>query len=112
MDTWTYEYFDGADNAYILKKGSFLYEPMTPERSSSGFYSGGERIEKPLADDDFKQLLSLFEQAMNSKKEHIKDRLMDSGMLRIKDTKDNFILAPESEIKQKIEVFLQALKKQ
>lgn len=112
MDTWTYEYLDGSNNAYTLKKGSFLYEPMTPKRSSSGFYSGGERIEKPLSDDDFKQWLSLFEQALNSKKDHIKNRLMDSAWLRIQNTDEKFILAPESEIKQKIEVFLQALKKQ
>ncbi len=45
---WTVRVFDGSGNVWRLSRdGSALpatvaYEPMTPERSSSGVYSGGE----------------------------------------------------------------------
>lgn len=45
---WTVRVFDGSGNVWRLSRdasalpATFAYEPMTPERSSSGVYSGGE----------------------------------------------------------------------
>lgn len=50
---WQLVYADGAANLYGFDGGSdevlFAYEPMTPERSSSGMYSGGEPRSLTLA---------------------------------------------------------------
>ena len=37
------EYYDGSGNAYSLQAMQLTYKPMTPEMSSSGLYSGGDR---------------------------------------------------------------------
>ncbi len=53
---WTVNYADGSANAYRLEATAggvrFVYEPVTPERSSTGMYSGGDPIDTQLALDD------------------------------------------------------------
>jgi hypothetical protein len=53
---WSLVYADGAANVYGFDATPdgvvFAYEPMTPERSSSGVYSGGEPRNLHLAPDD------------------------------------------------------------
>jgi hypothetical protein len=45
---WSVSYHDGSGNAFQLEQksksesASYAYSPVTPERSSSGMYSGGE----------------------------------------------------------------------
>ena len=44
--TWSIGYSDGAANAYHFRPdgdgAAFTYDPVTPERSSTGMYSGGD----------------------------------------------------------------------
>jgi hypothetical protein len=53
---WSLVYADGAANVYRFAADGdgvrFAYEPVTPERSSTGRYSGGEPVELRLAHDD------------------------------------------------------------
>ncbi len=53
---WTLTYADGAANRYRLvtdgREVAFVYEPVTPARSSSGLYSGGPPRRARLAYDD------------------------------------------------------------
>lgn len=53
---WTIVYADGSANVYRFQADGvivrFTYEPVTPERSSTGFYSGGNPIDQPLTNDD------------------------------------------------------------
>ena len=55
---WTLHYADGAGNAYHFAQASaagevsFEYLPVTPERSSTGTYSGGAPHQAALSADD------------------------------------------------------------
>ena len=53
---WTLVYADGSANVYrfVADVGGvrFAYEPVTPEQSSTGTYSGGNPIDVLLAADD------------------------------------------------------------
>lgn len=53
---WSLVYADGAANVYRLDATAdevrFAYEPMTPERSSTGHYSGGDPCQEILTGDD------------------------------------------------------------
>ena len=39
---WLIIYSDGAGNKYEIRDGRLSYDPVTPERSSTGTYSGGD----------------------------------------------------------------------
>lgn len=51
---WTLTYADGAANQYRFARASdaaavsFEYDPVTPEESSTGSYSGGEPVDRKL----------------------------------------------------------------
>lgn len=52
---WRVDVIDGSGNAYVCLRDdagamTFEYEPMTPERSSSGMYSGGDPRTGSLTD--------------------------------------------------------------
>jgi hypothetical protein len=52
---WQLDVIDGSGNAYACRRDdagamTFEYRPMTPERSSSGTYSGGDPRRGPLTD--------------------------------------------------------------
>jgi hypothetical protein len=55
---WTIDYADGSANAYHLSHPGadadvlFEYSPVTPERSSTGMYSGGPPRQESLVADD------------------------------------------------------------
>ncbi len=53
---WTLTYADGSGNVYGFEADGagvrFTYEPVTPARSSTGTYSGGEPVDERLAADD------------------------------------------------------------
>jgi hypothetical protein len=110
------DYVDGCGNVYILKlekgKGIVEYEPMTPEMSSSGFYSGGEPFEREIDIKLFNQIAELAVQAIKNKSAHIINREMGSGMLKIEinNSKQKAILAPDSKIKEKLEKLLDKTK--
>lgn len=53
---WTLTYADGSANLYRFEADGeharFTYEPVTPARSSTGSYSGGDPVELRLAAED------------------------------------------------------------
>ncbi len=53
---WTLLYADGSANVYRFEATAagirFVYDPVTPERSSTGTYCGGDPIDTRLALDD------------------------------------------------------------
>lgn len=53
---WSVTYADGAANRYQFDATTaavhFVYEPVTPELSSTGLYSGGDPRDEQLAVDD------------------------------------------------------------
>lgn len=63
---WSLVYADGSANVYrfeaTLTGVRFAYEPVTPEQSSTGFYSGGNPVDERLVATD-PRLATLWEYA-------------------------------------------------
>jgi hypothetical protein len=91
-----YEYADGSANRYIITPTLLTYDPVKPEESSTGMYSGGEPAEVSLSKEEFEALQSLFDMAIANTAVHINDRIKTSGMITvITGTEPNhYILTP------------------
>jgi len=76
-----YTYVDGAGNRYSLNDNQLEYNPMTPEMSSSGIYSGGQPFITKLEKIDLIKLIDVLERALWSKNDHTDKRTMGSGTL-------------------------------
>lgn len=100
-----YNYADGSNNVFMITSDSLEYKPMTPIRSSSGTYSGGEAKKVSITKDEFEKIESLFNQAIENKSMHIEKRVMMSGMLTVKNGEDSqtFIFGARSKSKADIE---------
>jgi len=100
-----YYNYDGSGNMYKIENQVLEYSPVSPEKSSSDIYSGGEPFQKKLTKEPYEKIISLLETAFQSKEEQTNQRMMMTGMVVFKrnNEKNSCILLPE---KQNIEVFL------
>lgn len=80
----TFVFSDGNSNLYTLDGSVLTYNPVKPEESSSGTYSGGEEKTVTLAGADVDSLRLLFEQAMANVTHHQPNRLKGTGVLTIR----------------------------
>ncbi len=78
-----YLYADGSGNTYVFNNDSIEYNPITPEMSSSGIYSGGDYVKKKIKESDFENIKSIYDRIFKKKKIHIKNRIKTSGQLEI-----------------------------
>jgi hypothetical protein len=76
-----YEYADGNGNRYTVTPSLLTYDPVTPERSSSGRYSGGEPARRNLTPLEYDSIYQLLEKAIHNRSVHISDRIMMSGAI-------------------------------
>jgi hypothetical protein len=77
----SYEYADGNGNTYLLTSSSLEYAPVTPERSSSGNYSGGAPKKVHLERDAYVRLTALMEKAIANTDAHQVNREMMTGLI-------------------------------
>ncbi|MBI4366005.1 MAG: hypothetical protein HY543_04220 [Deltaproteobacteria bacterium] len=110
-----YRYADGSGNEYVVAHTAqgtiFGYRPVRPEESSSGEYSGGHAIAKPISQQQYEMLRSLFTDAARRTAIHIRKRLLGSGVIAITTGAEvqEYILAPDSPEKRRLETALKAL---
>lgn len=92
----TYTYADGSANLYILTPTTLEYDPVTPEESSTGMYSGGEPKTVTITGEQFASIKALLESAIKNPSVHIKDRTKTSGAISVKQgtNEKKFIIAP------------------
>lgn len=84
----TFYYLDGAANQYTITSDELSYEPVRPEESSTGSYSGGEPYKMRLSADQFEFLATVFGNAAKSeeRKEGIpENRGKGTGLLIMPD---------------------------
>lgn len=86
---WTLTYADGSANVYRFTATAagvrFVYDPMTPARSSTGMYSGGEPVDTTIAIDD-PRIATLWDHARALEADtahHVTDRNKGDGALMI-----------------------------
>ncbi|MFH2095186.1 MAG: hypothetical protein ABIJ16_05755 [Bacteroidota bacterium] len=103
-----YTFVDGNNNSYKITPDSIIYEPINCGMSSSGVYSGGDPktvITDSLLHEEIKLLIM---SAINKKEDHMKKRIMSSGLIVFyqNGVKMIAILHPDSESMKNIEAFL------
>jgi hypothetical protein len=107
MKNFSYHYFDGSNNQYIIQKDQIEYIPIKPEQSSTGIYSGGEPAQKALKPEDYQKLVAEFDKIFANQNIQIKDRIKTSGLLT-QGNKKSVIFQNGSE-KQQLEALLKQL---
>ena len=107
-----FSYYDGSGNAYMIHEGHFKYEPVTPESSSSGIYSGGEAVARKISEVELSTAKRLFEGAVSAVDQHQDDRAMMTGLVVLARGSDTtrVVLKPGSSKKAELENFLMKLK--
>ena len=112
MNTSPYfEYADGNGNLYIITDSTLRYAPVSPEKSSSGFYSGGAGKTKPITSPQFAAIQRLIMQAIDKPSDHISERVKMSGAISVIEGNDRkqYILSPRSATQIDIETTLKEI---
>jgi hypothetical protein len=109
--THQYIYADGSANRYIIKPTTLEYDPVKPEESSTGMYSGGDPKSISISPEQFDSICNLLDKAIRNKAAHIQDRMKTSGQITVVkgDTSTQVILSPTSEEKKAIEDLLKGM---
>ena len=89
-DTWAVSYGDGNGNGYHFSKKAgegarYAYDPITPEKSSSGRYSGGEPQSGML---EPARVAALFERVRELEARtdlHARTRMKGTGSFRLRE---------------------------
>lgn len=81
------DFLDGCRNLYRVKKHEIEYCPMTPIKSSSGFYSGGDPWTATILETEFDELFAKAVAVLNHKPNVVHVRTMGTGIIR-------FVLSP------------------
>jgi len=96
---WSIGYSDGSANAYqVTAEGTvvtFEYRPVTPERSSTGMYSGGPPREGQLEGAQAAELWRMVRELESAAELHTVDRMKGTGAFHLTDaagTRDFIIL--------------------
>ena len=97
----SYVYLDGSANRYLITSSSIVYDPITPEKSSTGMYSGGEPYTVNISEEQFDQLNSVFQKAIYNKVGQTELRGKGTGALVVQDK--TYIFEMNSAQKQEIE---------
>ena len=91
-----YTYADGSGNRYILSPTSLEYDPITPEESSTGMYSGGDPKTINISAEQFSAAQTVLESAINNTAIHIPDRIKSSGAISVSDRNEmkGYVIQP------------------
>lgn len=106
-----YTYADGSSNKYKLLNNRLEYDPMTPELSSSGTYSGGDPFEIELKKIDVIKLIDVLERAIWSVNDHSERRTKGCGTIikNLKDENERFYLRYNSNSLNEINNYLKRI---
>ena len=86
---WAIIFADASGNSFHFLQPSpnataeFAYTPVTPERSSSGTYSGGMAASGDLTPTQVRQIWSGMRDLRDDTGSHVKQRMMGTGSFRV-----------------------------
>lgn len=107
----SYEYVDGNGNLYAISNSSIVYDPVTPEESSTGMYSGGEAYTAPLEQKQFDQIEATFKKVIEHKEDISETRSMGTGTLIVLPSKKTYIFKMNSSSKKEIDEVIRLMTK-
>lgn len=104
-DGWELAFYDGANNAFFLRKDTagnlwmLEYRPVEASQSSSGVYSGGDPKTAQLTGSEAEGIRKWVRELAADRHAHVERRSMGSGLFVLKDgrTELRFIL-PASQL--------------
>jgi hypothetical protein len=110
----TLHYINALGSTYTLQPDSLTYDPMKPERSSSGMADGGDPAARAITSGEYQSLKARFEAAIAAKDQHIKTRLKGCGTISVEtDGKSAaYFLAMDSPLKSALEASLKTALRQ
>lgn len=94
-----YAYIDGNNNVFEIFQTRLVYNPISPERSSSGEYSGGNPAQTALNSEQFENIEAKIKAVIKDKSHHLDSRPMGCGTIVIK-SKSLFVDASSSLLKE------------
>lgn len=109
-DLTEFDYIDGNNNIYHISPRLLNYEPITPNQSSSGIYSGGHAVKKQLSNKNYQLLINTVQAALNNKTIQIKQRLMGSAMIVYDNKKTTVLLKHDAKETQSLDLLLKTLR--
>lgn len=99
----SYEYVDGNGNLYAITSNTIVYDPITPEESSTGTYSGGEPYTVSIEQQHFDAIRKAIDNAITQTEDLTTERNKGNGTLVILPEKKTYILKMNSQSKKNIE---------
>jgi hypothetical protein len=105
-----YEYADGSANVYVITATTLEYIPVKPEESSTGFYSGGTPETVSITHEQFDDIVTLLQKAIDNETIHIADRMKMSGLILVISGKQvkQHIITPQCKEQLDIEALLKS----
>ena len=115
---WSVSYHDGSNNGFSCQQDAAggevgaAYTPMTPERSSSGTYSGGAAWKGTVSGNQARALWRMIRGLQADKAQHEVNRVMGSGSFKLKTPggETKFIIRRGGNL-QRLDSFLEQLRK-
>ena len=116
---WSVRYHDGSGNTFQFEptetgeRARFSYSPVTPERSSSGLYSGGDPASGTL---DVERVRGLWKRLLQLEAEtalHVEERGKGTGLFRIvTSVRERSFIVVRGDLLRELDEFLADLKQQ
>jgi hypothetical protein len=98
-------YADGCNNRYKISSECITYDPVRPEESSSGEYSGGQPYSKKIDPEQYIAIKKVFLEAFEDHSSQTDKRMMMTGQISM-EGKNRVILKNKSNAQKKIEAIL------
>lgn len=99
----SYEYVDGNGNVYAISSNTIVYDPITPEESSTGTYSGGEPYTVSIELQHFQAIQQAINNGIARTEDQTSQRNKGNGTLVILPSKTTYIFIMNSISKKEIE---------
>lgn len=99
----SYEYIDGSGNVYAISSNTIVYDPITPQESSTGTYSGGEPYTVTIEQQHFDAIQNAVNKAISNTNDQTTERNKGNGTLVVLPGKKTYIFKMNSESKKEIE---------
>lgn len=99
----SYEYIDGSGNLFAINSTTIIYDPITPEESSTGTYSGGEPYKINVESKQFEDLEKVFKKVIANTNGQTTERNKGTGTLVVLPERITYIFEMNSDSKKEIE---------
>lgn len=88
MNIQTISLSDFNNNRYRVIFNKLTYQPMTPDKSSSGNYSGGKAYEKEISNETFNEICRKANEIVKNPRLHAEKRKKNTATISVKSNRE------------------------